>query len=248
MEAKNSFIEITVLVQGIKVDEQNNVKIKEIVQAKDDVGTTMKRVSSFFGDRYESNNQLKIRLEVPSRQASKISVVEGSIKDFSPSEANGSRIVVRNISQMNNKNLLSKYASDVKLTLIDAEAFNKMKEADEKMMNKEIEKLKKEMGLGDEVEATIDAIKQFIDGFSSFGSSGESLSFFVDDANEKIVEILILNAKGEKMNYGSSRMGKDRLTLNVREKIADDWRIEILLENEKSMKEYKFKLENIILP
>ncbi|MBA6156043.1 hypothetical protein H3Z83_05855 [Tenacibaculum sp. S7007] len=247
LEQEDSFIELTSIIKGIKVNNLNQVKIKEITTAVDDNGNILKKMESFFGDDYSSSNQLKIKLEAPSRKSSKISSLEGVIKYFSPSESNGSKIIITNLLDNYNKNLLRKKHSDIKLTLIDKEALQKLKEEDEKEYNKQIEKLKKEGGLGEELAETVGAFKQFFEGFSNFGSK-ESLSFYIEDKKDEIVEIFIYNGEGKKMNYGSSRMGKNKLTINLREKVASNWKIEVLIENEKSLKEYKFNLINIILP
>lgn len=246
LEQGDSFIELKSIIKGVKIDELNQVKIKEIIIAKDDNGNTLERKESYFGDDYSSKNEVTVKLEAPSRNASKISILEGVIKVFSPSQSNGSQVIVTQPLQNYNKNLLSKYYSDTKLTLIDKEAFQKLKEEDEKEYKKQIEKLKKDGGLKEGMAETIDAFKQFFDGLSGFGS-GESVSFYIEDDKDKIVEILLYNGQGKKMNYGSSS-GGNSLTISTKEKIDEDWKIEILIENDKSVKEHKFSLTNIILP
>lgn len=105
----------------------------------------------------------------------------------------------------------------------------------------------KEGGLGEGVAETVDIFKQFLNRFSNFGSR-ESLSFYFEDKKNEIVEILIYNGKGEKMNSGTHRIGKNILSIHLKEEAVSDWKIEVLIENEKSLKEYKFSLTNIILP
>lgn len=246
LEPENSFIELTSIVNGLKVDDLNQIKLHEITNAVDDSGNTLKEVKSFFRDTYDSSSRLTIKLEAPARKATKISSLEGTIKQFSPSEANGSKIIVTKPLDQYNKNLLRKNYKDVKLILVDKEGLQKLKEKDEEAYNKQIEQLKKEGGLGEGLAEAVDALKQFFEGFSNFGS-GESLSFYIEDEKNKIVEILIYNEKGEKMNYGSIQ-GHKNLTINLREKAAPDWKIEILIENKNSLKTHKFKLTDIILP
>jgi len=246
LEQEDSFIELESIIKGIKIGELNQVKIKEITLAKDDKGNILERKESFFGDDYSDRNEVKIKLEAPTRNATSISLLEGTLKVFSPSQSNASKIIINQPLNNYNTNLLCKYYSDIKLTLIDKEAFEKLKEGDEEEYQKQIEKLKKDGGLKEGMAETIDAFKQFFDGLSGFGS-GESVSFYVEDDDDKIDEIKLLNADGKKMNYGSSS-GGNSLTINTKEKIAEDWKIEILIENDKSLKEYKFSLSNIILP
>ena len=246
LEQEDSFIELTSIIKGIKVNDLNQIKIKEITNAVDNNGNILKKMESFFGDDYSSSNQLKIKLEAPSRKSNKISSLEGVIKYFSPSESNGSKIIINNLLDNYNKNLLRKKHSDIKLILIDKEALQKLKDENEKEYNKKIEELKKEGNLGEGLAETVGVFKQFFEGFSNFGS-GESLSFYVEDKNKEIVEIFIYNEEGEKMNYGRSK-NNNKLTISLREKPTSDWKIEVLIENDKSLKEYKFSLNNIILP
>lgn len=245
LEQENSHIELTAIVKGLKVDDSNRIKIKEVA-AIDSEGNALQKVEDFFGDDYNNRNEIKLKLEAPSRSAIKISSLEGVIQSFNPSENNGSKLIISNPLNYYNTNLLGKNNPDVKLTLIDKDAIKKLKDKDDKEYTKQIKKLKNEGGLGEGLADTVDAFKLFFEGFASFGSE-ESLSFYIEDDNDKIVEILVYNAKGEKMNYGRGQMG-NKLTINLKEKVASDWKIEILIENEKSVKEYKFNLANIILP
>ncbi len=248
LRQEDSFIELSSFIQGLTVDDLNQVKLKNISSALDDNGNVLKKMEGFFGDDYSSRNELTIKLEAPSRKSNKLLTVEGSFKIFSPSEANGSIIKISNPLDLYNKNLLPKDFTDVTLTLVDKEALKKLREEDDEEFKKQIEQIKEETGLGEGVaESFIGAFKQFFEGFSNFGS-GESMSFYVEDEKDKIVEILIYNGTGEKMNIGSSRMGKNNLSIDLKEKVASDWRIEIMVENEKSIKEYNFSVSNIVLP
>lgn len=248
LRQENSFIELTSTINGLDIDNLNQVKLKNITSALDDNGNVLDKMESFFGDDYSTKNELTIKLEAPSRKSNELLTVEGIIKLFSPSEANGSIIKISNPLDLYNKNLLPKNITDVTLTLIDKEALKKLREEDDEAFKKQIEQIKEETGLGDGVaESFIGVFKQFFEGLSNFGS-GESMSFYVDDEKDKIVDIIIYNGTGELMNMGSSRMGKNNLSINLKEKVASDWRIEVMIENAKSIKEYNFSLSNIVLP
>lgn len=247
MSSEDSFIELTTIINGLRTDEFNQVKIKEITKAIDDQGNSLKRLESFFRDDYDQSNEIKIRLEAPARKSIRIKLIEGYIKYFSPSEDNNSKLIIKDLLDKYNENLLSSYYSDIKLTLIDKEALRKAKEGDEKEYKKQIDKLIKEGGLSEALVGTVDVFKQFFEGFSSFGSD-EILSFYMEDKEDKIIEINIYNKKGENIKYGSSRSGDHNLTISLREKATSGCKIEILIENEKAVKELKFSLTNIILP
>lgn len=248
LEQEDSFVELKTIIKGLKIDEFNQVKVKNISKAIDDSGNKLKKKESFFGDDYNNSNEITLKLEAPFRKSTKITLLEGTIKHFSPSESNGSKIIINNPLKKYNKNLLKKNKLGVKLILVDKKTLEKLKKEDEKKYNEELKKLKKEGGLGEGLAETINIFKDFFESFSNFGSSEKSLSFYIDDKEDKIVEILIYNEKGKKMNYGSSKMGSHNLTINLKDKVTENWKIEVLVENEKSLKEYKFTLTNIILP
>ena len=247
LESNKSFVELTALIKGIKVDDLNQIKIKSITTAAADDGSTLQKKESFFGDDYSSDNEFKIKLEAPTRKATKLVNIEGILKYFSPTEANGGKVLVKNPLTYYNKNLLSKKYKDVKLTLIDKAALDKLKEKDEKEYQEKIEELKKSGVMAEGMAETVGAFKQFFDGFGNFGNEN-ALSFYVEDSNEKIVDILIYNAEGKKMNYGRSKNGAHKLSISLSEEIQANWTIEILIESEQALKEHKFKIASVLLP
>lgn len=247
LESDKSFVELSALIKGIKIDEFNQVKIKSITNAAADDGSTLQKKESFFGDDYSNNNELDIKLEAPTRKATNLVNIEGVLKYFSPTEANGGKVVVKNPLNYYNKNLLGKKYKDVKVTLVDKAALEKLKEKDEKEYQKKLNELKESGVIAEGMAETVDAFKQFFDGFGSFGNEN-ALSFYVEDPNEKIVEILIYNADGEKMNYGSSKYGSHKLSISLKEEAQPNWTIEVLVESEQALKELKFKIANVLLP
>jgi len=246
-DQNDNFIELTTLVNGVKIDDEHKIVIKKITKAIDNKGNSLKKIEDFFGDDYSSNSEIKIKLEAPQRSSTRIVTVEGVLKYFTPSETNNSIVIIQNPLNQFNSNLLEKHSSNVKLTLIDKESLEKLKEEDENEYKKKIEKLKADGVIKEEEAETIDVFKQFFEGFSNFGGSKESLTFYVQDAKDEIIDILIYNNQGEKMNYGRSQMN-NKLTISLREMPKDDWKIKIVIENIESVKELNFKLTDIILP
>ena len=247
LDTDDSYVELTALIQGIKIDDLNQIKIKSITNASADDGNTLQKKESFFGDDYSSDNEFKIKLEAPTRKATRLVNIDGVIKYFSPTETNGGKVIINNPLKSYNKNLLSKKYKDVKLTLVDKEALDKLKEKDEKEYQKKVDELKESGVLGEGMAETVDAFKQFFEGFGGFGDEN-ALSFYLEDPKEKIVDILIFNAEGKKMNYGRSQYGEHKLSISLKEAAQPNWKIEILIESDGALKEHTFKVANVILP
>ena len=248
LEEDQSFIELDVIIKGLKVNDSNQVKIHKITKAVDDLGNTLHQKESYFGDDYSGKNSITIKLEAPVRAASQINLIEGSLKRYSPSVKNGSKLILKNPLRFMNKNLIPKNASNVKLTMIDQNMLKELQEKDEIEYQKKLEKLKEQEVLGEGLAEIVDAFKDFFDGFSGFGSNEEKLHFYLEDEEEKIVDVFFFNEKGKKMNSGRSQYGSHKVTYGLDEKINEKWIIEILLETEDSMKFVDFKIADIILP
>ena len=243
----DSYLELEASISGLKVDEFNQIKIGEITKAVDNQGNVLKKIDSYFGEDYSSENEIKIKIEAPFRSATKIKTLEGTIKYFSPSEQNDSKIIITQPLEKLNTNLLKSYTSEIKLTLVNKAEMEKWKAQDEKKYQKELEKLKKEGTIEAAVAESVDVFKKMFEGFSTMGDDASSFSFIITDKKESLIDIFVYNEKGEKMNYGSSTSG-DFKTISLKEEPKNTWSIEVLLENEKSLKEVKFSISEIVLP
>lgn len=240
-----SSIDLNVAIQGVKVNDENRVKIKEITSATDDKGNELKQKEDFFNIGYNTNNLINIKLEAPSRNATKIKTVTGVLKYFSPSEENGSKVTIKNIAEAYHKDLL-KDDKNIKLVLLDRE---KLLEAvnDENSYKKYKKELQKRGNLNNAIIETKNSFKDYLDKFSSFGY-GDYLSFYIEDNDKKIVSVSVKNKQNETVSFILSRPDTNIALVTINDKLSPDWTMEILVENDKSLKEYKFSLSDIVLP
>lgn len=191
---------------------------------------------------------MTIKLQAPSRKAAKISSISGVISVFSPTEANKSILTFENLPKLYDKNLLKGKYSSVKLTLLNPSTSEKSKKEAEQNFQKELDKAKEKGELEEGVAEVVNVMKDLFEGFSKLGSSDDSLSFLVEDEKEQIVEIVVLNEKGEKINYGTTKYGDNKLTINLEEQITEKSTMKVLIENHKSVQTFNFELLNILLP
>jgi hypothetical protein len=239
LNQKDAQVEIHLKVNGIVVDEHRKLKMGKILRATDNLGNDLKQVQGYFDEGYTDRNEVRVRLQAPLRNAKEITKVEGTLLYFTPTVEN--RGLVKS-ALVYNKNLLRE--KDVQLILIDEAAFKKMKEEDEAKFNKELEKLKKE---GGEVAGMIGEMKGFFESLFSMGSEGPILHFFLDDPNKRIVDIQVLNEKGEEVDSGYSSSGNHREVM-LSGPLQSSWTLRIYVENEKSKKELPFTLGAVFLP
>jgi hypothetical protein len=247
-----SLLELQIRVNGINVDDFNQIRILNITKAIDDKGNSLKRLKDLLYDgKFKSDNKLSIRLEAPSRESTKLELLEGVIECFVPSENKNSKVVINNLLEKYNQNLLQ-MVSNSKLTLINRERLRNLKEKDSEEYNKKIEEIKKIGDLGEEAETNLDRFKSLFDDFSKFDDlkDKKSLAFYFEGDRDEIVDIIVYNDTGQKMNTGSTRYGskKMKMIVKLRKEPQINWRIEILLRNKESVKELKFSVADIFLP
>lgn len=230
---KDAQVEIYLKVNGIVVDENRKLKV---TLAKHDLGNDLKQVQGFFDEGYTDRNEIRLKLQAPLRAAKEITKVAGTLLYFTPTVENRGLITS---GLVYNKNLVRE--KDVKLLLIDEAAFKKLKEEDEAKFNKELDKL------GGEMAGLVGDMRGLVESLFSGGMYGPTLHFFMEDPNKRIVDIQVLNEKGEEVDSGYSSSGNHREVM-LSGPLQSSWTLRINVENEKSKKELPFTLGAVFLP
>ncbi|HBI01678.1 MAG TPA: hypothetical protein DDY18_08655 [Flavobacterium sp.] len=247
LDQDNSTVELTLKVNGIKVDENRMVKFGRITKATDNLGNALEEKESSFGYDYKDRNEVSFKVSAPPRKATALSTVEGTIKYFSPTLENKGKVEINKPLDKYNTNFLKGVVSDVKLILIDEEGLKKKKAENDAAFDKELEKFRKENAINEKVGGFMTGLKDFFESMFSFGSSGPSMGFYLDDPKKKIVSISVYDEKNEKVNNGYFSSGT-QMTVNLNTAPKNTWKVVVMLENEKSMKEINFSLNNVFLP
>ena len=240
-------LELRVKVAGLPVDENRKIKIGSIFKAIDNTGNNLKQVVGSFDNDYSDENEVQLKLQAPMRNATELTTVEGTLKYFSPTRTNKGIVEITNPLAKYNTDLLKDINKHIKLILIDEEGLKKLKNENEAAYNKEMEKFKKENPDAEKIGDFVGGLKNFFESLFAYGSYGPGATFLVDDPMKKIVKINVYDEKGERMNNGWSSSGQ-QLTVSLSAPLQNSWKIEILLENEQSLKELKFKLGTVFLP
>src|SRR5690606_4728173 len=142
----SSTITLTAMVNGIRLDENHLIKLKE-VKAVDDRSNSLAFISSnlYYDTRYQDDKNLEIKLEAPARNATKIDV-QGSLLYFNPTEKNKGKVIIRDILSRPGKNLLAGIYPNSELVYIDTDELINLKAKMEKLLDSEVEKRKKQVG------------------------------------------------------------------------------------------------------
>jgi Fe-S cluster biosynthesis and repair protein YggX len=191
LDQKDATLELLLRVNGMVVDQNRKIRVGKLIKAKDNLGNELAQVLDYFSGDYTDQNEIKLKMQAPLRAAKELTQVEGTIKYFTPTEANKGLIKSKLVY---NKNLVNE--KEVKIMLINEEDVKKMKAEDDEKLDKELEKMTKEN------KEMADLLVDLKDIFSSLFSSSDvpCLHFIVDDPEKKVVEIQVL--KGEPMNSG----------------------------------------------
>lgn len=247
LDQQNSSLELRIKVNGIAVDENRKIKIGTVVKAADNLGNDLKQIKGSFDGDYTGYNEVRLKVEAPPRNATHLNAVEATLKYFTPTKENNGIVEIVKPLEKYNTNLLKNLNADAKLILIDEEGLKKLKQENEAAYNKEMEKFKKENPDAEKMSELMGGLKGFFESLFDYGSYGPGLTFLVDDPKEKIVEINVYDDKGTKMNNGWSK-SDTQLTLMLSSPPEKNWRLEVLVENPKSVKEHTFKLGQVFLP
>ena len=242
--------EIELQVTGEEVANSFGIKDVKIQNAIDNLGRDLTREDEsndlFFSANKEGSNTLskKIKLKNPSRSATFISTIEGSIELYQPSLENGGEIIVENYLNepgvLIKENLLKKY--DLELMYLTKEVYEQKKAIYKNAQKNEMDKINDMVG---------DPFVELFKGY--FGSSlmdeQNSLKFYVRDEHNKLVDLQFLGENDKIIDiWGRSSMGKLR-TYSFKDRLpSENSKLVIYLATDNSVQVIQFKIDDISLP
>src|SRR5690606_13238147 len=137
---------LTAMVNGITLDENHLIKVKE-VKAVDNKSNSLALISSnfYYDNRYRDDKKLERKLEAPARNATKIDM-QGSLLYFNQTENNKGKVFIRDVLNRPGKNLLEDIYPNTEIVYIDTDELINVKAEMEKLIHAEVEKRKMEVG------------------------------------------------------------------------------------------------------
>lgn len=246
-----STIILTAMANGITLDKNHLIKVKEI-KAVDNKSNSLALISSnFYNDnRYRDDKKLEIKLEAPARNATKIDM-QGSLLYFNPTEKNKGKVIIRDILNRPGENLLKNIYPNAELVYTDTDELINLKAEMEKLINSEVEKRKKEVGeISEEEQREIEYTRQLFN--DMFDLSDSRFAYTITfQSNENIKDayfsFAIFNAEGKSISSGYSSV--DNLyQYHLTEPPTEGCYIQLIKEVDSATRELKFDIKNIILP
>lgn len=201
VEDPASFMDITIEVSGLQLDHHHYLKPARLSRAADNLGNSLLRQDELY-EQYDYSNTpmlFQFRLLSSERKATEISVLEGTLKYFTPTVANKGLVNVdKPVDKLGTNILKGKYA-DGALVLLDRKKLQGLKSINEKAYQQQIDKLKKEYGHGAE---SMQDLEELLDD-SDFGDDNE-LFFFIHNPKGQIIGVNLRSADGTDLTYSGN--------------------------------------------
>ncbi|MGS2760926.1 hypothetical protein [Sinomicrobium sp. M5D2P9] len=245
-------ITFTTAVNGIALDDYHFVKLGKL-KVVDETGKSLKEIKGPFykNDTYKNNKRMEFTVEAPIRQVTKIKTFEGSLLYFTPTEANGGKIIIRDFLQRKDENLLADSYPEIDLQLMDTDKLLDVQEEMQKMIDARVEKRKKESPISDKEQEEINQARQLLDrimGLTNRSSVYKTLTFQLNQKlNEAFYRMDIYNENDKKVSSGYSSVD-NIYQFHLTEQPTKGCYIEILIENKNAVKELPFQFNNTVLP
>lgn len=231
---------VRIEITGLETGPGRLFKPGTITRAVDNLGNIVPIDESTY-DNYSEYNLLDFRLHSPERNATEISVLEGTMKYFNPTTANKGLVSVGKPVDKLGTNILKH--SGIVIVILDRKKLQNLKKENEKAYKQQLDKLKKEYG------PAADSITELNDvlGDPYFGNDNE-LFFLFYDPEARVRDIRILNAEGQSLNNGHT-VAINHISYHLSEgPLSNSMKIELIIESPEAVKEYPLKLEKIRLP
>lgn len=225
---------------ALRLDFSNVEKIREgLIKMNDAVaidqeGDTYGLKNPGFNNDYHSDKYVYFELELPPRHIAELKRVEISLKQLIPTEENASFVRINEVNNELYQNLLDGYHESIRFVPIDSIHLENAKE-----LYSQTEDLSKFYSYLDSLSTTENA------------KMADRIEFVLFDFSEKVEDVKFLNIDRETQvpDWSSfSSVGDLEFRSFAFDTAPDNWTIELIIENEASVKEYRFEILNIALP
>lgn len=235
--------EVYFTIKNLGENLQQYVRFSEVSKAVDSKGNTLIDDGK-IGKNYKkaSDSDLKLELLSPAREAASIRELTGILSFFTPSEKNGSIVIVPGFAAKSDQNLLPGSAP-VTLVYLSEEMIKKKAEEVKKMQQEELDKL------DDTARELAQNLLSLVESFGSWGGNYHMLHFLLGGPPEKLIDLEFLDAKGELISTSGKSVSNGReITYYLDSEPGKDWTLRALLETSKSVKSVPFNFNEIRLP
>ena len=225
------------------------VKVRQvnIIEAKDELGRDLilkqddNFTSSFNSARSGNSVKYELRLRNPSRNATTIKLLKGEVELFSPTEANGGLLTIKNVLQHPAEAIanpeLAKYG--IQLMYLTKETYEAKK--------KELEAQQKSGTGGGQFGEAFSGMFSGMSGGMG-GNSKNAIQMYVKDPKKAVISLKFADGAGKPLKNRGSWSGNDFHSTSFDAPPPPDTQLVLELATDESVKSFPFKLENIPLP
>lgn len=240
----NSECTVELKFTGDVATDAASVREVRLQEATDEVGRDLMvkendNMSSRFFDSGHNSGALKadVKLRNPSRNATTIKVLKGEVELFSPTEANGGVLTIKNILAHPAEGIqnaeLDKYG--VQLMYLTKEAYEAKK--------KEIAAQQKAG-----TDAFGELFRGMFGGMGMMSDSKNAVLLYVKDPQKRVLGLKFVDAQGNALKTRQSWSSNEFRSTDFEAAPPADTQLIIQLATPESVKSYPFKVENIPLP
>lgn len=235
--------EIFLKIFGDEVRKNKFVRVNNIIKAVDDQGLNLigEEKQTKYNEITGSNTSVSLNLMPTSRKAKVIKELSGEIALFTPTEANGGLVKIKNPVKSAMKDLLPKN-KDLNVMLLTEESVEKFKK-DQK--NKKQAELKKQ---SKEVQEMANAIMGIFDEYFRWGDSKYEVSFMITGDQNKVVSIAYEKPDGTSITNNGYMSSNGLITYYFNEEIEPQYTLILNVESAGSVKKLPFSLKDVELP
>ncbi len=232
-------------ISGEEARKYAFARLGSLEKAVDDRGNDLLREEDSFSSDYQKKEETYFTVAVdllnPSRKSETIADISGKVILFSPTEANGGKVIVRKFASKPGVNLLPA-SVPVGVSYMNKESVMKYNKEDEQKKEEELAKLPAEIASG---------MRDLIDAFSGLFGGGDTentVYFMITGDPDKLVSLKFLDGDGNELeNSGYTKSG-NILGYFMSGPAQTDWGIELSIETAESIKELPFSIKGAELP
>jgi hypothetical protein len=246
--AFNSECKIELRFTGDPAADAGSVRRVRLTEATDELGRdlTIKKddesISASFNSAHSSGPlKTDVKLRNPSRNATTIKILKGEVELFSPTEANGGLLTIKNVLQhpaepMSNP-VLAKHGVQVMYLTKEAYEAKKKEIAQRAATDPNSQKL---------AEAFGGLFKGMFGGMMS--DSKNSIQLYIQDPQKRVMDLKFIDGQGKPLKSRERWSSGDFNSTGLEAPPPPDTQLVIQFATPESVKSYPFTVENIPLP
>jgi len=240
--------ELKLSLLGDALADARGIRVVDITSAVDDTGRNLLKSDShskrtpYSFERLRggaSQSQLTVELANPTRRATAIKELRGSIELFAPVKDAKSVVTIKNVFATEGKPIPALQARNVELRVLNKTQFEAMKKSQDaaKQANPSGN------ALGNVIS---DAFKQMFSGFTRMDDN--DIAYVFEDPTQTIVDIELRDEAGTALDFGSRMSSGKSYVISYKQKPSNTSQLVVFLATPTSIIKVPLVLTDIALP